>query len=293
MWPFRRSHQAMGEAPAIVRVRGLQTTVKGPHDAWGRPGRPQPMLMSAEVALQGAFAASSSQDALAVDTVHYGQLSKAIRASVERLSLLSALPEAEPLTTLFSNLALVWRDIRAGDNADVPSPDADIRLLDVGAVSYLLLTAFLPKASLLGDGVSLVMAGAVSGFAEEPTCALGLHGLRVPTLIGINGNERRARQTVVISVEIDNFDPSADNYHGIEARVVEETAASSFDTLEALAAHLLKIIARYLRAQRLEPGDGSGSRVTIIVEKPMAVPFADAPAVELRLNTNDVLARRR
>ncbi|RDA85174.1 hypothetical protein CP532_2366 [Ophiocordyceps camponoti-leonardi (nom. inval.)] len=289
MWPSRRSHQAIGDAPAVVRVRGLQTTIQGPHDAWGRPGRPQPMLMSAEVALRDAFAASSSQDVLAVDTVHYGQLSKAIRASVERLSSSSSSsPNAEPLT-LFSVLTHVWRDITGGGSGSDTSAGAGSRLLNAGAVSCLTLTAFLPKASLLGDGVSLVMTGAVGDTETRPACTLGLHGLRVPTLIGINGNERKARQSAVIGVDIDSFNPSADNYYGLEARVIEETAASSFDTLEALAAHLLKIVGNYLRAQRLEPADGSGSRVTIIVEKPMAVPFADSPAVELRLNTNDAL----
>ncbi|RDA89739.1 hypothetical protein CP533_1054 [Ophiocordyceps camponoti-saundersi (nom. inval.)] len=281
MWPNRPSHRTIGEAPAVVRVRGLQTTIQGPHDAWGRHGRLQPMLMSAEVSLEGAFAHSSSRDTLAVDTVHYGQLSKAIRASVERLS--PPPQEAGPLT-LFSVLTHVWRDIVDGGGDGV-----DVRLRDAGAVSCLGLTAFLPKASLLGDGISLTMMGPVESSATSVACTLGLHALRVPTLIGINGNERLARQSVVVSVEIDSFDASADNYHGLETRVVEVTSASSFGTLEALAAHLVKVVSLYLRAQRLEPADGSGSRVTIIVEKPMAVPFADSPAVELRLNTNDAL----
>ncbi|PFH55838.1 hypothetical protein XA68_17529 [Ophiocordyceps unilateralis] len=244
--------------------------------------------MSADVSLQGAFAATSSRDALAVDTVHYGQLSKAMLASVERLPA----PPAGSLA-LSSVLAHVWRDIAGG--GETSDGDTLARpLLDAEAVRYLELMAHLPKASLLGDGVSLALTGGVgsdsAGAAPVPACVLKLHALRVPTLIGINDNERLARQSVVISVEIDSYDASADIYQAVEAKISQETIDSSFGTLEALAAHLLRVVSLYLRAERLEPPDGSGSHITIIVEKPMAVPFAEAPAVELRLNTNEVLA---
>ncbi|PHH75264.1 hypothetical protein CDD80_2510 [Ophiocordyceps camponoti-rufipedis] len=280
---YRQIREAADRAPASVRVRGLQTTIQGPRDAWGRPDRSQPMTMSAEVSLRGAFAATSSHDALTVDTVHYGKLSKAILASVGGM-LSSTL-------SLSSVVALVWRDLTCG-TADDDQPSARDAsgapsLLDAETVGCLVLTARLPKASLMGDGVSFSLAGGVN--ALEPVGVLRLHALRVPTVIGINENERMARQSVVMSVEVERLNAATDVYPALEAKIVEETTVSTFGTLEALAVHIMKVVALYLSAEKLLPLDGSGSLVTIILEKPMAVPFADAPAVELRLNTNDVL----
>jgi len=66
---------------------------------------------------------------------------------------------------------------------------------------------------------------------------------------------------------------------------------SSFGTLEALASDIAETVTLYLRLERAEPVDGSGSQLKIIVDKPIAVPFADAPSVELRVNTRDVPVR--
>lgn len=50
---------------------------------------------------------------------------------------------------------------------------------------------------------------------------LGLHGLRVPTLIGVNSNERAAKQMVVVHVEIDRFDVQEDIHTELESTIVE------------------------------------------------------------------------
>ena len=65
--------------------------------------------------------------------------------------------------------------------------------------------------------------------------------------------------------------------------------ASSFETLEALAMKLMRTIAHHLKS-KCEPllGKAAGWEVCITLEKPIAVPMADASCVELRMNTNDV-----
>ncbi|KAM4059042.1 dihydroneopterin aldolase domain-containing protein [Hirsutella rhossiliensis] len=293
-------HVAVGRAPAVVRVTRLQTTIRGPDDAWGRGARPQPMLVSADVSLRagGAGSASAASDALAGDTVHYGRLGKALLAGLGRLAEGGEQQQPLPLFTVLLHmwLHLTGRDpLSSGQDAAVPEP-----LIKASAVRCLELTAHLPKASLLGDGVSLTLTGVFPGAKGhgEPVDdgrlsmygrTLRLHKLRVPTLVGINDNEREAKQAIIVSVEVDNFVALVDTYHALEACVVEKIEASSFGTLEALAAHLADTVSRYLRAEQQEPLDGSGSHLTITVEKPIAVPFADAPSVELRTNTNDVL----
>lgn len=66
-------------------------------------------------------------------------------------------------------------------------------------------------------------------------------------------------------------------------------AASSYETLEALASDLALQITRHLRSKlpNIEPKDGC--QIVIGLEKPTAVALADAACVELRTNTRDVL----
>lgn len=60
---------------------------------------------------------------------------------------------------------------------------------------------------------------------------------------------------------------------------------SSFETLEALAASIAFHIARELRAKR---DDFYGEIIRIGLEKPTAVPLAEAACVELTVRTKDV-----
>lgn len=61
--------------------------------------------------------------------------------------------------------------------------------------------------------------------------------------------------------------------------------ASSYETLEALAADLSVQIAKQLRSKREE---FYGAIIRIGLEKPTAVPLADAACVELTVKTEDV-----
>lgn len=63
---------------------------------------------------------------------------------------------------------------------------------------------------------------------------------------------------------------------------------SAFETIEALLADMAVHITTHLAKKYEAPADGAGWHLKIAVEKPIAVVFADAPCVELRINTNDV-----
>ncbi|KAK3360010.1 hypothetical protein B0T25DRAFT_534512 [Lasiosphaeria hispida] len=63
-------------------------------------------------------------------------------------------------------------------------------------IPSLLLTITLPKASLLGSGVSLTATSVFGEPAPLSAVALRLDSLRVPTLVGVNSNERLAKQIV-------------------------------------------------------------------------------------------------
>jgi hypothetical protein len=92
------------------------------------------------------------------------------------------------------------------------------------ATRKLEITIMLPKASLLGAGVSFKGA---FGYDEKHeglsgySMTLTLHELRVPTLIGVNPNERLAKQMVVATVEMDRYDRMVDAYCRLEELVVK------------------------------------------------------------------------
>jgi hypothetical protein len=98
-------------------------------------------------------------------------------------------------------------------------------LVDVGKVRLLSVTVALPKASLLGDGVRLtasaVFDAAGTGRVEGRAMALEVSRLRVPTLVGVNANERLAKQFVVVTVTVEGFTRGEDVYTEIERDVVE------------------------------------------------------------------------
>ena len=277
-----RARAEAGEPVAVVRVRDLQGQGAVPvgRDAWGRPGRPQPVLLSAEVSFARPFGAASEGDRLGAETVHYGTLSKSLLAGLElcrqgeEAKVKAGVEEgreggggggeATPLLASSDVFELLWVRMtgRVVDGSRVELPPDQVPFLpDPARLRALSLTLRLPKASLLGaGGVSLTTTacfregpggegGGKGGDEKEgkgkrtgnPLSAysrtLRLHGLHVPTLIGVNENERKARQMVVADIEIDRYDVLGDDvYADLERTVVEvsqdrATQSRSFSNL--------------------------------------------------------------
>lgn len=225
-----------GQPPAKVRVRNLQTSIEGPSDAWNRKGKQQPISVSASVMLKEAFDTSSSADKVADDTVHYGLLSKAILASLEgkRPQHLAKETSGDAASTnrvssLRDVVNTIWEDLTnqdANGKTNVIDAEEEVKsFLKVSTIRCFELTAHLPKASLLGNGVSLTRIALFGRDGEsrpQPRgMSLKIHNLRVPTLIGVNGNERQAKQVVAATIEIDKFNIEEDVFTMIEAETVE------------------------------------------------------------------------
>ncbi|KAL6867794.1 hypothetical protein J3F83DRAFT_738060 [Trichoderma novae-zelandiae] len=288
-----------GQPPAVVRVRNLQTSIAGPSDAWNRKGRPQPLSVSASVMLKEAFDTSSTADSVEADTVHYGLLSKAMLASLEsqQRQHRDAASTSQP-SSLRDIVNTVWRDLTGQDGngrslATDDEPEAESSFLKPSTIRCLELTANLPKASLLGGGVSLTRIALFGRDGEsrpQPRgMSLKIHDLRVPTLIGVNDNERKAKQVVVASIEIDKFNIEEDVFTMIEAEAVEVMGQSTFETLEALANTLAFRLASYLHSSQAGSMNRKGWPIKIALEKPIAVVLADAACVQLSVNSSEVL----
>lgn len=293
-----QARAAAGEPFAVVRVRNLQATVYAAQDAWGRDGKPQPLLVSAEISLRDPFGDSSVSDKVAGDTVHYGILSKAILASLERYQKPPPnQDDGRSGTTLRDVLETIWSGLTGlainGTGPGSFGENAKAALLDISRISTMAITVTLPKGSLLGSGVSLTATSVfdthvgTNGDKQSRTdvfgICLGIHDLRIPTLIGVNSNERLAKQIVAVNIEMDKFNYAPDAYAALEALVVKTVDATSFETLEALGAYLIDKIATDFRPQPEQTYSGpSGWQIKVCMEKPTAVPFAEAPCVEIR-----------
>lgn len=220
----RETRAMAGEPPATIRVNNIQAFYEGPQDAWGRPDRPQPVSASVEVFLAKPFSLSSSQDVIEADTVHYGQLSKVIIALLDPSQI-----EPEDHPSLVSVVYKLWSGLSGIPFLDDISGTPNTGFLKAGSFRYLSVSLKLPKASLVGDGVSITysaymrddLQGHPYSAMAVMSSVLKIHDLRVPTLIGINANERQARQTVIANIEIDNWLVYEDVYCSIEAVVVK------------------------------------------------------------------------
>ncbi|KAL2018696.1 hypothetical protein VTK56DRAFT_470 [Thermocarpiscus australiensis] len=282
-----------GEPPATVRIQNLHTPLQhAGRDAWNRAGKPQPCLVSAEVSFRDPFPAAAAHDRLGADTVHYGTLSKAVLASVAPFAPTSPTPKREAgggrgECTLRDVLETLWADLTRRNLTTGEKVEERPCLVDPTRVRFLSVMVALPKASLLGEGVSLTASGVFdeSGRMEARAMALEICRLRVPTLVGVNANERLSKQFVVVTVTIEEFDQRSDRYTEIEGAVVKALEESSFETLEALGVYLAD---RVLATS--SPHDDW--QVNIRMEKPTAVPMADCPIVEVRA-TRESLRRKR
>ncbi|KAI0008923.1 serine/threonine-protein kinase psk1 [Xylariaceae sp. FL0662B] len=292
-----------GEPVAVVRLRNLQGAIPAGRDAWGRSNRLQPVLLSSEISFAHPFATSSADDKLNSETVHYGNLSKTLLDSIERWVQDKPAKTPAPAAPAASESAevetprtadvfeFIWVRMtgRIIDGSRIELPLDQVPFLDAAELKSLSLVMTLPKASLLGAGVSLTTTAC---FKEAPESnplrsysrALRIHGLHVPTLIGINPNEREAKQMVVTDVEIDRFDVTDDIHSDLERTIVQAMESSSFETLEALGAHIAnKILNDFRIGDNPTPMKERGWQVKVCLEKPIAVSFAECPAVEVRM----------
>lgn len=211
-------YHAAGETCSTIKVSNLSTNISGPNDAWGRPNRPQPLQVSVEISFKKPFSTTSTGDALKGDTVHYGTLSKHVMKVVEDSAGLSLL-----------KVVLRIKESLIGST----SPDSGLvgaGLLSGSEARFIKVTAHLPKATKLGGGVSITDSVVLedNGSLSERNWGgmLKFHDLKVPVLIGVNANEREAKQLVVANVEIDRWAMGADMYDKIEGYITEVSPQS-------------------------------------------------------------------
>jgi dihydroneopterin aldolase len=247
-WPKLKNSWAIkevaGEAHAKISVRNLQATIQVGRDAWGREGKVQPALISATVALRKPFEYASVHDIVNSSTVHYGILSKAIMEAVQEFHDKRGVSTKEGRTStvnaLMDHIAghLTSYSLDGAPNFNPLALKDRTPLLDRKLVSSLDLRVTLPKA-LLNSTTGVSRCGTIvfdlvfldprfepNNIEDSYASSLVLHDLRVSTLIGVNSNERLAKQLVIASIEIDEWIMERDMYNELEELVFKVRQSS-------------------------------------------------------------------
>ncbi|ORY04559.1 hypothetical protein BCR34DRAFT_572598 [Clohesyomyces aquaticus] len=237
-----------------ITVRNLEATVNAGVDAWGRK-KEQRAHITAKITLDCTITSAAQCDGLDSSTVHYGKLSKDVRERVQQKG-------HEWVTTFALAKAIQESCVRTAGNTPTAKLEVDV---------------FYPKGSLLGDGAGLIY-GTSHPRDGSSSRVLYLRNVRVPCLIGINSNERLAKQSLIVNVWIECLaEDRSDDYAQLEQVVFQAISESSFKTLESL----VTMVVDELREKFFRPELDDGAYIRLQVEKPMAVPSADAPAIEI------------
>jgi dihydroneopterin aldolase len=249
MLPLLTPHEFFLKTPephSQIAVQNLQTILPLARDAWGRPSKPQPLLISCTLSLRHPFSSTSSTDTITSSTIHYGTLSKAILDACQEFRELCEdevmpvpmhiralvcylqfwLTGCDTLPRISSHLSLPANPNPASNERGKIKEKEKERepLIHCSMLNSLSLEILLPKASLFGSGVSLRGDFTYEEGHLGPSAysmVLKLKELRIPAVVGVNGNERKAKQLVVASVEMERWDRMVDAYNELEEIVVK------------------------------------------------------------------------
>jgi dihydroneopterin aldolase len=246
-----------GDPHTVIRVQNLSTQALVGGAVWGiqegvRRNQLQPILLSARLSLRRPFMSAAESDVVNDTTINYSTLSKEILKIVG--SRRPDIPHSDDFMGLQMNWSLCdlleWIEIYLTGNlrpgrkppfnrlnsyieGGVPGleekgsklykpPLLDIKnLLEVG------FKIFLPKATLLSEGVSLTTSTSYANRKAVQQSSLSfsvlkIHNIRIPTLIGVNSKERLAKQMVIVNVEIDPYVcKENDRYNELEQIIVK------------------------------------------------------------------------
>lgn len=188
-----------------VSVRNLQLQAPPHHalDAWGRE-KEQPVLLSVYLSFKSAFDSAAENDALDASTMHYGILAKALRGMKPDQS--------------WGNLSQLSQLVHKTISDMLPGPD----LLESLAIEIKM-----PKASLLGDAVVFHRHYA----SHSTQSMLHLVDICLPTLIGVNSNEREAKQKLIINAWVGGLaDQDCDTYTKLEQTLTKVCNSATHDS---------------------------------------------------------------
>ncbi|KAL2046309.1 hypothetical protein N7G274_001756 [Stereocaulon virgatum] len=243
-----------------ISLRGLSISATIGPDAWNRPGKSQPLVLSLYLTIDTTFAASSDNVA---HTFSYGQMYKDVDAKIRGKDFESI----DHLTSEISSLAGNW-------------PGETLKIVALAPKALLRVEGGFGKEVVLRRG-EVNMEEFEQLLWQVESHEWFLVGLKVACIIGVNEHERIERQTVSIDLKAlgegekeeysEQLREGKEMWRRLVRRVCEVIEASSFQTLEALAA----LIATTCLDEFPIP------QITVAIEKPDALTFVEGAGVEI------------
>lgn len=157
-----------------ITLRNLHTTCCIGPDAWSRPGKPQPLILTLNLQLDTSAAGVSDDIG---NTFSYGTMCKDILAKVEGGQFGS-------MAELMAGMAEVAKEW----------PGEDLRIVAVAPKALLRVEGGLRHEVLLRRS-KMGLSGWVLGMWGR-----AVEGLKVACIIGVNSHERLEKQAVVIEL---------------------------------------------------------------------------------------------
>ncbi|KAF2405181.1 hypothetical protein EJ06DRAFT_525722 [Trichodelitschia bisporula] len=225
-------------------------------------GRLQPVVISITLHFGQPFISAADGDVLDSSTVNYSSLTKNIIVAIERFETVGHDLDLALLATIVQTAALET-------SSPPPFTATEVDIL-------------YPKASRAGEGVGYRegrILGEGHGLAYSVLYFQDIHDL---TIVGINNHEQKFEQPLVINVWLDGLILSSPmSISEFEEAIVYEIESHlGTKTLEKLATLLSKRLAASSKVRQL----GAASSTAILglrIRKPLAVPLADGPVVEV------------
>ncbi|RKP38705.1 Dihydropteroate synthase-like protein [Dimargaris cristalligena] len=259
----------------LIRDLTLRTIIGV--DSWERI-KPQAIVVTIEVETQ-SIEAAARYDTVS-DTVNYGTLCKRITQFSEASTFKSV--EALALGILRIGLDHV-RSIRATVRIEKPGAllHAAAAGLELTRTREELLTSSSPTVD------PDLAHTSTTATAPRLSDRIFVKDLRLSTIVGVNPWERESTQIVVISLELwvhlttaalaSDHVPQQHNYRTIVRTISQYVEKSRFKTVEALASAIARI-----SIQRCQVDN-----ITVRIEKPSALSFAEGAGVEITRTASD------
>lgn len=222
-------------------------------DSWARH-KPQPVILS--LYLKTSVALAGSTDHLPY-SIHYGHVCKAVSTLVESKN--------------FQNIEHLAEEV------------GSLALGEELHGEWVKVIVEKPRTLLRADAAGISIVRRKDGMRETEDTVF-VKCLRVVTIIGVNPQEREERQNVVLNLTLHKpmntgvrqemgivtTDPHY-NYKKVAMVVTKSVEKSTFKTVEALATAVARVACTECDIEK----------VTVGVEKPSALTFAEAAGVEI------------
>ena len=235
-----------------VILRDIKFDIAVGLDAWLRPGKPQPVIMTFNLQPHNTFEAAAAEDDVN-QTLDYGKLYKDIVASVKDKQ--------------YGNVQGLMLEL--------------YKLID----GYKLLNVdiVLSKAVLRVDGGLHYHLRVDNSRSEhvDATWSLAVKKLTCACIIGVNPHERLHKQTLYFDIvlggvqhldeDIQVADIASGELHEMVSKLIDRIEGSSYQTLEALATAVAQLVTM----------DYGQPIVTVVVEKPNAIASIDAAIIQV------------